>query len=337
MKVYVISKRDVIIFFIVTFGLTILMGIAMSMIYTEHPIDFFVLLQMYYPAMGVMIALMSNKERRKELPMKFFGTYLFFSITSVLYLILQTFIFNGDTGKYLVYWMGIGSIILFFIYITERNEKMITAGMRMSKNWKISILYIVLFIILYIMRFSSEFLILGAEAKDIFAPLINPEVWRDILLLFSNFIVNIIPFLGEELGWRYFLQPVLQEKMGKRKGVIVLGFIWGLWHLPVNLFFHSHTMFPYSVLNQLTVCISHSIFMGLVYMKTENIWVISFIHYINNNLSGVIYSEIKGLNYITGWQSFLLGLMYFCLFHLPFLWSKEYKENKELERIEANF
>ncbi|MCS4523181.1 CPBP family intramembrane metalloprotease [Clostridium botulinum] len=44
---------------------------------------------------------------------------------------------------------------------------------------------------------------------------------------------------GEEYGWRYFLQTAFQERLGKRKGIIFLGIIWGIWHLPLNLFYYS--------------------------------------------------------------------------------------------------
>lgn len=45
--------------------------------------------------------------------------------------------------------------------------------------------------------------------------------------------------LAEELGWRgYVLQP-LQEKWGKLKASLIIGFFWVLWHLP--LFFIEGT------------------------------------------------------------------------------------------------
>jgi len=317
-----ISKREMTIFFVVTFGLTILMGIVMGIIYTEHPVDYFVLLQMYYPDMGAILALMSDKERRKDLPIKFFGTYLFFSITSVLYLILQVVILNGDLTKHMGYWMIIGSITLILIYTYESDEKISNYGLKLSENGKDSFRYTILFIILYIFRLATTLYILGSERIDIIAPLIDPVVLFKTILLPLNFFIAIMPFLGEELGWRYFLQPILQKKMGKRKGVILLGFIWGIWHLPVNLFYHSPKLSLYPVLNQLIVCISYSVFLGLVYMKTENVWAVSLIHYINNNLGSIIYNETEVVDYVFNWKSFLLNSICFSLIYLSFLLSK---------------
>jgi uncharacterized protein len=39
--------------------------------------------------------------------------------------------------------------------------------------------------------------------------------------------------LGEEFGWRGYALPAMAQKLGWRGASIVLGAIWGLWHLPL--------------------------------------------------------------------------------------------------------
>lgn len=39
--------------------------------------------------------------------------------------------------------------------------------------------------------------------------------------------------LGEELGWRGFLLPGLAARHGWRRSSLIVGAIWGLWHLPL--------------------------------------------------------------------------------------------------------
>jgi len=45
--------------------------------------------------------------------------------------------------------------------------------------------------------------------------------------------------LGEEFGWRGYALPVLQDRWGWRAASLVLGLVWGVWHLP--LFFIEGT------------------------------------------------------------------------------------------------
>jgi len=45
--------------------------------------------------------------------------------------------------------------------------------------------------------------------------------------------------LGEELGWRGYALPVLQDRLGWRTASLALGLVWGVWHLP--LFFIDGT------------------------------------------------------------------------------------------------
>lgn len=41
--------------------------------------------------------------------------------------------------------------------------------------------------------------------------------------------------IAEELGWRGFRQPRLQARIGSGYAVLVIGFAWSLWHLPLLL------------------------------------------------------------------------------------------------------
>jgi uncharacterized protein len=41
--------------------------------------------------------------------------------------------------------------------------------------------------------------------------------------------------LWEEAGWRGFALPRLQQQRGPLVGTLILGFLWGVWHLPIYL------------------------------------------------------------------------------------------------------
>ena len=42
--------------------------------------------------------------------------------------------------------------------------------------------------------------------------------------------------LGEEIGWRGFMLPLLQKRWGPLRATFVLGLFWGLWHAPAFVF-----------------------------------------------------------------------------------------------------
>jgi len=41
----------------------------------------------------------------------------------------------------------------------------------------------------------------------------------------------IIGSIGEEMGWRIFLQPLLEYKYSKFVSSLIVGLIWGIWHI----------------------------------------------------------------------------------------------------------
>jgi uncharacterized protein len=64
-----------------------------------------------------------------------------------------------------------------------------------------------------------------------------PAVELGIPMVLSMFVFSIFPgsALGEEIGWRGFVLPHLQARHSALGASIVLGVVWGMWHLPLWL------------------------------------------------------------------------------------------------------
>ncbi|MBR4719286.1 MAG: CPBP family intramembrane metalloprotease [Lachnospiraceae bacterium] len=53
-------------------------------------------------------------------------------------------------------------------------------------------------------------------------------------------VVNCLTCFGEEWGWRGYLLPKLSKRLKTMPLMIVMGLIWGLWHLPLIIAGHNY-------------------------------------------------------------------------------------------------
>ncbi len=72
------------------------------------------------------------------------------------------------------------------------------------------------------------------------------ELSKIYLVIPIFFYVLFTSVIGEETGWRGFALPLLQKQFGATISSIIIGLIWGFWHLP--LFFiegNFHQTLPF--------------------------------------------------------------------------------------------
>ena len=66
----------------------------------------------------------------------------------------------------------------------------------------------------------------------------GPELPARVIRIHSGRQVSVLDFVvfvlvvGEELGWRGYALPLLLEKRSAVTASLILGLIWGVWHLP---------------------------------------------------------------------------------------------------------
>lgn len=232
------------------------------------------------------------------------------------------------------------SILLWISYFVAGKERRKFAGLSRNKEG-VGILLVLLFVVLYLVRNIGPLLLDGvingtlpiymSQYKAIAQ---NKLFGLSILGLFINYPLTIIAFLGEEYGWRFFLQPIMQKKFGMKLGVILLGIVWGLWHIPVDTFFYTEDSVPQMITGQIITCVTLGIFFGYAYLKTNNIWVPVAMHFLNNNLIPIITGEFSAevmTNQHVEWLYLVEVLVLDFIFFGLFIFAKEYRSRKKVK------
>lgn len=336
------NKKQFLIFLLIAYGVTYAMGLLTwygSTISAE--LNPFPNAQMFYPAAGVMLAYLITQWQDALLPRWFYLSFLFVAVLMLLCAVLtvimpeQTVSLNGQSiSLWLLFtqYAVIGGTILCWITLLLSGTKRRAAYGLSWKQTQTSFFCLLVFLLLYFGRAAIASLLDG-QPGFLLEILQNPTTWPYLFFIMPfNFFLSFTPFLGEEYGWRYYLQPLLQKQFGLRRGVLLLGAAWGLWHIFLDFFFYTtpDRGLVMTIL-QIITCITLGIFFAWAYSKTNNIWVPVILHFLNNNLSLVLandYSpEVLQQQQVTWNMIPSLLLLNGVLFGL-FLFTKEFQQKE---------
>ena len=104
--------------------------------------------------------------------------------------------------------------------------------------------------------------------------------WYLPIILF----VKALVFGGiEEIGWRYFFQPTLQEKLTYLVSTLCTFVAWSLWHL--LYFYIDGSMATIHLLPFLLGLLSNCFILSAIYTKTRSLWLCVMTHALINALS----------------------------------------------------
>ena len=324
------EKTQMLIFLGVAFVLPYMLGILMGIGYTKGlDVSAFPSAQMFYPASGAILAALITHKEDHLIPKRFFIGFLILTLLLVVCTVSSILIPGVSWNAISQYLMILGSLIAWILLLTEKKDKRIAYGLK-GGRWNAAALIVLLYFILYIGRTVIMY-ILNDQIQTMTEIILKPVTWLMLITLPINYFLVFTAFLGEEYGWRYFLQPILQKKFGMVRGILILGVAWGLWHLPINFFYYSSpSVGLISLTGQLITCVTLGIFYGWAYLKTDNIWTVVILHFVNNNLVPIITgnytSEVLQNQDIT-WNGVILLLVVNTLLFAGVIFTSYYRDN----------
>lgn len=130
----------------------------------------------------------------------------------------------------------------------------------------------------------------------------------------------LISSLGEELGWRGYLLPLLVNSLGERSALFATGLIHGLWHIPIILLspiYHQDQNPFLACLFIVVSCLFLGPVIGYIRLRSSSVWTASIFHSAHN----VMWSVLRGMAvptsgialYIAGDNSIVVILCYMLL------------------------
>lgn len=118
-------------------------------------------------------------------------------------------------------------------------------------------------------------------------------------------LINAPVILGEEFGWRAYLQPKLLP-LGERTMFVVMGVVWGVWHWPVILMGYNYGFdYPGDPWSGLLAMIWFTFVVGTVLgwatLRAKSVWPAVIGHGALNGTAGL------GVLFLAGEPNTLMG------------------------------
>jgi membrane protease YdiL (CAAX protease family) len=306
-----IDWNQVALFVGVTFGLTLLVDLAISLTrgYSQAPGTLMLVQgQMLLPGAVAIVLQMfvfrnSPIYRLRERPRWFFYYYLaYVAIQFILAVgsLATTDVRYTTLASILIQLLLLGGLFLLGVLrLVAGKEAFARAGLRGGKWW-FYVLFGLLCVLFYAAMTGLNALFdLGqaVDVKDLLTQAAGGQAegldmvpgWTLLAIVGFQAVIlgpllGLLIAFGEEYGWRGYLQSEL-VKMGKTRGILLVGVIWGLWHIPLILMGHNYPGHPLlgSVL-MMVYSITLALILGYAVLKSGSVWLAAFLHALNNQV-----------------------------------------------------
>ncbi len=186
----------------------------------------------------------------------------------------------------------VGLILLVVLRLVKGGKEAFASTGLAGGKWQIWLVFGLGLILFYGLQTGLNYVFkLGTvvDIKTSFPQMAVANMSSSTLILLTALNTLIIgPFLGliiafgEEYGWRGYLQTEL-TRLGRIRGVFLIGVIWGIWHWPVIWMGYNYPGQP--ILGSIAMvvwCILLAYFLAYAVFKSKGIWTAAYLHALNN-------------------------------------------------------
>ena len=160
--------------------------------------------------------------------------------------------------------------------------------------------------------FSGFEQLTNAQLAATGAPPLPIPIEALVALQFVNVLIgafiNLIPAMGEELGWRGWLLPKLLP-LGVAPAILLSGVIWGLWHAPLILLGYNYPTAPgwLGLLAMCGMCIVIGAVFSWLRIRSGSVWAPALAHGAFNAAAGFSIVFVAAGQVVDTTQATILG------------------------------
>jgi len=264
-----------------------------------------------------------NKEKKLKKPVASFILLtniiflpLFFLVGAISMMGLPKWIF--DVMLCVSAWSSTFAFVLLFnkIYPGQSLFRFVKDKFNSKLNFSVILIVVMIQALIFLM-----ILFLVSKKSEVDSIFTISSSAMLIYFFFKNLFAGP---LGEELGWRGFAQIELQKKHTPLMASIIIGFWWGLWHLPI--WFTSGLvgvdLIKY-ILFFMIALISIKIVMTAFYNLNPNLIMPIIIHQFFNFFIGLINASLLDLIMYNAIFYFVVAILFIMINPKNVLYGKE--------------
>lgn len=181
-------------------------------------------------------------------------------------------------------------------FITNKKEGGTWKDLKFFKPSLIDALWAFFIPILYSGIIISTQILLDVRTVPDWSKIGSPLMVALQLVLGYPFVVLLI--LGEEIGWRGYLQEKVINGFGAFKGILLLGLVWGIWHMPIALQGVNFPNHPYieAFMTYPLIGIALSLIIAYLGFNRYSIFIGALLHASNNYFGGTLLAITETQN-----------------------------------------